>query len=390
MIYVGIDVAKEKHDCIIINSDGEILEDVFQIKNNIEGFNLLKNKILNNLEDNNLKKLKVGLESTGHYSNNITSFIQKNSFPITIFNPLSTNLYRKAHSLRKTKTDKIDALFIATMLFSENSESYSPISYHITEVKSLARHRFRLVGYRSKLKISYCRILDIIFPELNSIVWSINQNSVYSLLLELPNTKYISTCHLTTLTNILSKGSKGKYSKAKAIEIRNLAKNSIGSISEAVSFELQQTIRLIRNTIEEIKILDKKIKSIMDTIESPVITIPGISYTLASIIISEIGNISNFSSSAKLLAFAGLEPSTHQSGNYTASYARMVKRGSKYLRWALLNAARLVAMRSPIFKDYLNKKRLEGKNFFVALSHVAKKLVRVIFHLLKNKQTFIE
>lgn len=390
MIYVGIDVAKHKHDCIIIDSFGEILEDVFQIENNLEGFNLLKSKILDNLEDNDFKKLKVGLESTGHYSNNIINFLRKNSFHITIFNPLSTNLYRKAFSLRKTKTDKIDALHIATMLFSDDSKPYSPISYHISEVKSLARHRFRLVGYRSKLKISYCRIIDIIFPELSSIVWSINQSSIYSLLLELPNTHFISQCHLTTLTNILSKSSKGKYSKDKAIEIRNLAKNSIGAISESISFELQQTIRIILNVQEEIKILDKKIKSLMNKIDSPIMSIPGISFNLGSIIISEIGDINNFESPAKLLAFAGLEPSTHQSGTYKSSYAKMVKRGSKYLRWALLNAARLVSMRSKVFKEYLTKKRLEGKNFFVALSHVAKKLIRIIFHLLKHNQVFCE
>lgn len=129
MIYVGIDVSKFKHDCVIINSDGEILVDVFQVSNNLEGFTKLKNIILENVPNNDLQKIKVGLESTGHYSNNIINFIHQNSFPLTIFNPLSTNLFRKAQTLRKTKTDKIDAIFIATMLFSDNSKPYSPKSY---------------------------------------------------------------------------------------------------------------------------------------------------------------------------------------------------------------------------------------------------------------------
>jgi transposase len=390
MIYVGIDVSKFKHDCIIINSDGEIIEDVFQIQNDIKGFNNLKSLVLKHLPNNNLQKLKVGLESTGHYSNNIINFIHKNNFPTTIFNPLSTNLYRKSQTLRKTKTDKIDTLFIATMLFSDNSNPYSPKSYHINEIKSLSRHRFRLVGYRAKLKISYTRILDIIFPEIASAVWSIHQNSILSLLLELPTTKDISECHLTKLTNLLSKSSKGKYGKEKALLIKDLAKNSIGTVSLGIAFELQQTIRLIQNIHQEIKLLDKNIKQLMDELNSPLMTIPGISYTLASIILSEIGDINNFSNSAKLLAFSGLEPSTHQSGKYTASYSRMVKRGSKYLRWALINAARLTALKTNTFNEYFQKKRSEGKHYLVALSHVAKKLIRVIFHLLKTDTIFID
>ncbi len=383
MIFVGIDVAKLKHDCVIINSDGEILENAFTIENNSKGFSTLKDNILKHLPDKDFKKLKVGLESTGHYSNNIISFISQNSFPLTIFNPLSTNLFRKAQTLRKTKTDKIDALFIATMLFSDDSNPYLPKSYHINEIKSLARHRFRLIDYRAKLKISYGRLLDIIFPELANVVWSVNQTSVYSLLLELPSTKDITECHLIKLTNILSKASKGKYGKEKAIIIRDLSKDSIGTNSIGVSFELQQTIRLIKNVDEEINLLDKKVKALMDELDITIMSIPGISYTLASIIISEIGDIESFSSPAKLLAFSGLEPSTHQSGKFTASYSKMVKRGSKYLRWALLNAARLVALKTPTFESYLKKKRSEGKHYFVALSHVARKLTRVIYQMLK-------
>lgn len=276
------------------------------------------------------------------------------------------------------------------MLFSNNSRTYSPISYQINELKSLTRHRYRLIGYRAKLKISYSRIIDIAFPELPSIVWSVNQNSVYKLFLELPSVKDISNCHLTKLSNILHKGSKGKYSKDKALELKELAKNSIGTNSDSLAFELQQTIRMIENLNLEIKILDKKLKEIMIKIDSPILTIPGISYTLGAIILSEIGDISRFSSPAKLLAFAGLEPSTYQSGKYTATSSKMVKRGSKYLRWALINAARLVSIKTKTFQDYRAKKILEGKHHFVVLSHTSKKLTRVIFHLLNHNQVFID
>jgi len=168
MIFVGIDVAKNKHDCCIFNSDGLILEEGFTFSNNSNGFNKFKAALAKHSP--NLDNIKVGLESTGHYSNNIVNFIKKNSLELKIFNPLAVNLYRKALTLRKTKTDKIDAQFIAQMLFSDDSEPYLPIDYHINEIKSLARHRYRLVGHRGKLKISLTRILDIAFPELSSIV----------------------------------------------------------------------------------------------------------------------------------------------------------------------------------------------------------------------------
>lgn len=385
MIYVGIDVAKSKHDCFITDSDGTIIADVFSFENSKDGFAKLLSKIPKVLPQD----IKIGLESTGHYSNNLVSFLSESGFSLTLFNPLSTNLFRKAQTLRKTKTDKVDAKLIALMLFSDNSNPYSPVSYHLQELKSLTRHRYRLVGYRSKLKISINRILDIIFPELSTVFWSVHQNSSYSMLSEYPTPEAISSAHLTRLTNLLKRSSKGKYGKVKAQEIKNLAMDSIGSNRQATAFELQQTIRLVQNTQLEINLLDKQIKAFMKEINSPILTIPGISYTLGAIILSETLDITRFVSPAKYLAFSGLEPSTHQSGKYIAKSASMVKRGSTYLRWALMTAARLVAMRDPVFKLYLRKKRAEGKPFQVAISHVAKKLSRVIYYLLTNNKKFV-
>ena len=389
MLYIGIDVASQKHDCCIIDSSGEVLNENFTFANNREGFNFLMNTITSFLPDKTVSNVRIGLESTGHYSTNLVNFLKGKGFEITIFNPLHVNLYRKGQTLRKTKTDKTDARFLAVMLFSDDSKSYTPISYQITELKSLVRHRFRLISLRSKLKVSVSRLVTILFPELSSAVWSIHQKSSYAMLLEFPTAKAVSECHLTKLTNLLALNSNGHYGKEKAVLIRELAVKSIGSGSISVGFELQQTIRLINNLQEEINILDKHIKTVMEEIDSPILTIPGISYTLGAIIIAEIGDITNFDTPAKLLAFAGLEPSTYQSGNFTAGKTPMVKRGSSYLRWALLNAARLVAMRDETFKLYCQKKKPEGKHHFVVMSHVGKKLVRVVFQLLKTNNAFI-
>ncbi len=386
MIYIGIDVAKDKHDCFAMNSDGEVLIENLTFKNNYDGFNLFFNYISE--FEQNLDNIKVGLEATGHYSNNILNFLTSKGFHVYVINPLQTNLYRKGQSLRKTKTDKLDAHFIATMLITDNLKSYSSLSYHISELKSLVRHRFRLIKERSKCKISFSRLLTILFPELESVVWSTSQKSALYLLLELPSAKDIASCNLKHLTSLLQKYSNGKYTKDKAVEIRELARKSIGSVSSSQSFEMKQVIQSILFYQSQIDELDKELKKIVAGLNTPILSIPGISYVSAAFILAEIGDINNFDSPAKVQAFAGLDPSTYQSGKYTATHSRMVKRGSKYLRWALLNASRLVAMRDKSFHDYKEKKLSEGKHYFVALSHVTKKLIRVIFYLLKTGKTY--
>lgn len=387
MIYVGIDIAKEKHDCYIVTSDGVLIRDNLKITNTFDGFNTLYSIISSNCQDVN--SVRIGLESTGHYGINLENFLRTKGYQITVFNPLAVASFRKSQTLRKTKTDKVDAKFIATLLFSSQQTPAAHVSNEIRELKSLTRHRYRLIGQCSKLKVSVSRLLTILFPELGSLVWSIHQKSSYAMLLKYPNALDISTSHLTKLTNLLSKNSKGKYGKDKAIALKELASKSIGINCSATSFELQQTIRLINYYLDEINILDSKIKELLIQMKTPLITIPGISYTLASIILSEIGDIKRFKSSAKLLAFAGLEPSIYQSGKFQATGTSMVKRGSTYLRWALLQAARLVAMRDPTFNLYQEKKKSEGKHYYVATSHTAKKLLRVIFYLLKNNINFV-
>jgi len=297
-------------------------------------------------------------------------------------------MLRKAQSLRKTKTDKSDARFLAQLLFSDGSKPYSQPEYHISELKTLTRNRHRLVEMRSKLKQSVSRLITILFPELPGVVWSVNQKSCYALLLGFPTARSIAEAHLTRLTNILSSNSNGRYGREKALEIRELATRSIGLESRAAGLELRQTIRLIQGLQDEIDELGREIKAVMLEINSPILTIPGVGYILGTIILSEIGSIENFDNPAKLLKFAGLEPSVYESGKYKASDTPMVKRGSKYLRWALLQAARLAAYRDKTFAVYLAKKRSEGKHFYVAMSHVAKKLVRVVFHLLRSGETF--
>ena len=389
MIYVGIDVAKDKHDCFITNSDGEVLFNVFTIANNLDGFNDLCQKIASVMED--VTKVKVGLEATGHYSYNLLGYLIDKGLPTYVINPLHTNLYRKSLSLRQTKTDKVDARTIASMLMSDvNLKSYSDTSYHNEELKSLTRYRFDKVKQRAKLKSSVSRLVCILFPELEKLVPTLHMTSVYAMLSEFPGAKQVANAHLTRFTNLLSKVSKGRYGKETAIAFRNAARTSIGSNMPAKSLELKHTIKLIQELTSEIDEIENEIKLIMDEINSPILSIPGINYRMGAMIIAEIGDFNRFDSPDKILAYAGFSPSTYQSGQLDGAYSHMEKRGSRYLRYALYNAAKYVCNWDPTFAEYLAKKRAEGKHYNVAISHAVKKLIRVIYHLEKTNQQYIK
>ena len=389
MIYVGIDVAKDKHDCFITNSDSEVLFKAFTLPNSREGFESLFRKIKSVSDDFN--NVKVGLEATGHYSYNLLGFLLDKGLPTYVINPLHTNLFRKCLSLRKTKTDKVDSRTIATMMMSDvNLKSYSDISYRTEELKSLTRYRFNKVKERAKLKSSVSRLVCILFPELEKLVPTLHMASIYALLSEFPSANAVANAHLTRLSNLLSESSKGRYGKDTAVKFREAAKSSIGSHMPAKSLELKHTIKLILELTIEINEIEAAIKRIMDEeIQSPILTIPGISYRMGAMIIAEIGDFSRFDSADKILAYAGMSPSTYQSGHVDNCYSHMEKRGSKYLRYALYNATKYVCHWDDSFAAYLAKKRSEGKHYNVALSHATKKLVRLIYAMEKSGQAYL-
>lgn len=383
MIFIGIDAAKDKHDCFIISSDGEVLYDVFAISNTLDGFNDLFFKIQSASPD--LSKTKVGLEATGHYSYNLLGFLLDKGLTTYVINPLHTNLYRKSLTLRKTKTDKVDARMIASMLMScVDLKPYTRTLYHNQELKSLTRYRFDKVSERAKLKTSVSRLVNILFPELEKLVSTLHSASIYAMLSEFPSAHHIAGAHLTKLTNLLYAASRGKCDRDTALRFRETARNSIGSVMPAKSLELKHTIKLIGELTTEINEIESEIKHIVDNTDTTLLTIPGIGYPSAASILAEIGDFSNFETPDKILAFAGMSPSTYQSGQLTNCYAHMEKRGSRYLRAALYNATKYVCYWDKTFSDYLAKKRSEGKHYNVAISHAAKKLVRLIFALEKS------
>ncbi len=387
MVFVGIDVAKDKHDCHAVNSDGVILCDNFTFANSLQGFSAFLELARSWDSTDNIK---VGLEATGHYSTNLLSFLKARGFQVMVFNPLSVSKLRTASTLRRTKTDLNDSRYIARLTMTEGFLPYRNSSYHISVLKSLTRARFRLFSEIQPLKNRFRRLLHILFPELYAFFSNIYLKTPLELLSALPSAKDIAECNILKLTKILSDSSHGRLKRSKADALKQLAKNSIASYNYGDAFELKQTVKRIQFLASQMSEIENEIDSVMLGLNSPITSIPGIGNLLGATILGEIGNISNFENPDKLLAFAGCEPSTYQSGKYTATQTPMVKHGSRYLRRALYCAVDMAYINSISFRSYIDRKRAQGKHYYVAISHGMKKLVRIIFAVLSRNIPFSE
>ena len=388
MIIVAVDIAKNKHDCFITNTEGEVLFEPFVIPNTMEGFDSLFEKIKSVADS--LENVKVGLEATGHYHLNLHGYLLEKGLTTFLINPLHTSLFRKSLSFRKTKTDTVDARAIARLLMSDQTlQPYSLTSYQNEELKSLTRYRADKVRERAKLKSSLARLVVILFPELEKIVSDLHSTTVYDLLRELPGASHIASAHLRRLTNLISTSSHGRHGRDKAFEIREAARSSIGAVFPAKSLELQHAIAHICFLDREINEIESRIFAFLEKSSPKMLDIAGMGPRMAAVIVAEVGDFKRFSSPDKLLAYAGLSPTTYQSGQLTSTYAKMEKRGSRYLRYALFNATKYVCIWEPSFAAYLAKKRAEGKHYNVAISHAAKKLVRLIYHLEMTGETYV-
>jgi transposase len=387
MIFIGIDIASSKHDCVITNQHGKILEEPFTIKNDYQGFALLAQKIEKHIGNH---QVCIGLESTGHYGNNLISFLVEREYLVYVVNPLLTSIARKSTSVRKTKTDKTDSKAICTFLRTHFSTltPYTLKSYHIMKLKSLSRLRLNLVKQQSLFKVEFTRLVSITFPELSGFTHNIHSRTNYTLFTEIGLPKDISNTRIDRLTNVLNEASRGWFSLKKAQQLKELARNSIGTRDEYYKIQFQITISSIKHFNQQIKIIDKEIKIIMDEYFSYIMTIPGVKYTTGAAIISEIGDITSFKSADSLVAYAGLDPSVYESGEYSANNNKMSKRGSKYLRNAIWTAATIIIHNDPVFSLYYSRKIKQGKHHNNALGHVSKKLTRVIFSLMKSPRPF--
>ena len=385
MIYVGIDIAKLNHFASAISSDGEVLIQPFKFTNDGDGFQLLISK----LESLDLDSIIIGLESTAHYGNNLVKYLVASDFKVCVINPIQTSTMRK-NNIRKTKTDKVDTFLIAKTLMMQTSyRFYTMYDLNMMDLKDLGRFRQKSIKQRTRLKIQLTSYLDQVFPELQYFFKSgLHQKAVYSLLKEAPTPDQIATMHLTHLSHLLDVASHGHFKKDTATELRVLARKSVGSSDSALSIQVTQTIEQIELLDRQIERVEAEMTDIMKFYDSVILTIPGMGYINGGMILGEIGDIRRFSSPTKLLAFAGLDPSVYQSGNFSAKKTRMSKRGSRVLRYALINAAHNVVKNNATFKAYYDAKMAEGRTHYNILGHCAGKLVRVIWKMLTDNVEF--
>lgn len=390
MIYVGIDVASKKHDCYIISDANISSGQLLTIGNDMEGFTRLKKFILSFANNHGDDNVRIGLESTGHYSHNILHYLVGSGFDTMLINPLLTNMERKASSVRKTKTDTIDAKSICTFLLrNQDFKPYAIKSYHSRALKSLSRRRISLVKQLIKQKQELHVLVTTVFPEYLSVFSSLHIKVSLEILHKYCIPGNIAKARIDGLTNIIKKHSKGRHGNHTAILIKDLAKTTAGDKSNLYAIQVKLCVELIRTLKQHIKTYEDEIKKILDVHCPVILSIPGISYVTGAIIVGEIGDVSLFQSPSKLLAFAGLDPAVYQSGNYDANKICISKRGSSYLRWALHTSASIIIHHDNTFADYYAKKRKEGKHHLVALGHVSKKLVRVVFSILKYNKVFV-
>ncbi len=371
--YIGIDISKYKHDFCIISNTGEIIVENSSFENNKKGFQTL----LDQLKPYDKSDVRIAFEATGHYSMNLELFLVDQEYSFMKINPLVIHQFLKARSLRRIKTDKADSLTVANYLMSIPYKPNSSLLYHTYSLKSLCRTREHLIKERSKFASLLTNELDKSFPELKPFF-----NNMISTTLLFILDKYKNTSHIALMKDYdsIRSVSRGKFTYAKFAKLKELAKNTVGYHDNNSDLLISTYVSLYNYFNDLISPIDKQISTIIKELNPSILTIPGIGEITAASILAEYGDISCFSSPSKMLAFAGLEPSIIQSGTLQSN-GKMVKHGSGHLRYVLMNASLTLLKFNSTFYDFYLKKRSEGKSHRVALSHVCKKLVRLIYTL---------
>lgn len=374
MYYIGIDISKFKHDCAIIDELGDVVASSWSFSNNHEGFQQFK-ELLSALDG----EKKIGFEATGHYGQNLKLFLESNGFSFMEVNPLLISKFVRSKSLRRTKTDPIDAHNIAQYLMTVEYKPYPPSFYHMDKLKSLTRFRDSLVRQRSRQLVELTNITDKVFPEFKPFFGGKFSATALYILSNYQSPEKIANMNSKSY-DMLRRKSRGKFSMVKFAQLKTLAKNTVGRTDDFLLSQMEITLDIYSQLDSKIDEVEMLIVDCIRGINPPILSIPGIGALSAAVILSEYGDFSRYENPSKMLSFAGLEPSHYQSGQSECN-GHMVKHGSSYLRYALMNACLPLTVNEPVFAEYYAKKRAEGKPHRVAMTHVAKKLLRVIYTL---------
>lgn len=383
MIIIGIDIGKNKHEATLINEKGNIIGKSIKFENSTAGFNKLISSI-NNYNISN-DKFVFSMEATGHYWLALFSKLVESDYNVQVINPIQTDACRKFY-IRETKNDSKDSFLIAQVTrFNGYSKTTLPDEVMIS-LKELTRFRTFLVDDISDYKRKATVVLDKIFPEYTQIFSDTFGKTSKEILTKYPLPKDILDEDLESLAKVLSTSSKGRLGYSKAEQLQNLAKESFGIkfATEALVMEIKSILSTIEHLQNQVSKLDEKIAVLLRSLGTTIETIPGIGPVLGAIIVSEIGDINRFSHASKLVAYAGIDPTVKQSGEFNATKNRMSKRGTPYLRRALWTASIVAAFNDPNLHEYYLKKKNEGKHHGTIIGAIARKLIYRIFIVLKD------
>ena len=388
MIIVGIDVASEKHDYFMLRKEtGEFFSSsALTILNNEAGYKKLHKDIQTFCGVTGDSKVRIGLESTGIYHTNIIAFLLEQNYETMMINPILTNMARKASKVHTPKNDNLDAQTICKYLV-DNESSFAPYTltlYHIQSLKSLSRKRFYIVEDLRKAKLAVNNLIQLIFPEFKTLFSNIYGESALSVLKAYSSTQKLARAHSAKVASLLH----GRC-KCTADQLIEAARHTVGLKSDCYAFELLDAIEELEHIQRRVDNYDAQIKRYVDEICPNLLSIPGVGYTTAGLIAGEIGDIGRFHSTDRLVSFSGIDCTVYESGKYKARHCIPSKRGSKYLRYALFQVSRVIWQWDPIFKEYYDKKAAEGKHYYVILGHIQKKVIRVIYSIMKSGQNYV-
>lgn len=388
MFYIGIDIAKHKHEASIIDCDGKLLCESISFSNTQKGCD----KLLALMQkftvtaDNCI----IGMEATGHYWLSVYSYLLELGYELKVINPIQSDSFRKMY-IRQTKNDSKDSFVIAQIMRFGQFSSTSLSSENIMALRQLSRYRMFLVDECSDYKRKVICLLDQVFPEYCKLFSDTFGAASSELLHKYPTPEDMLSVSTTKLTNFISKCSKGRFGREKALQIKEAAAHSFGVkfTSDAFAFQIRQMLEQINFIENQLDELEVQITELLFEENQVITTIPGIGNILGAIIISEIGDISRFDSASKLVAFAGLDVSVKQSGEFIGTQNKISKRGSPYLRRAIWTAASRAAFCDPVLSDYYQSLKARGKHHLTAVGAVARKLCNIIFAVLRDNKPYL-
>lgn len=390
MILVGIDVGKNKHSyCIYKNDSGELLKDPEFFNNNSDGFKTL----IESIKPYDKKDVLIGMEDTGHYHFALLKYLLDKGYTVALINPITTDLQRRLDG-SISKNDKLDTITICNVLSSNAKNKPYRISkvnsFDMYEQRQLTRHHHNLKEELNVYTNRLQKCIDVVFPEFNSLFKS-KYGTVYMNILEnLGSAHTIAHTDIRTIKKCFDIKGKGNRISLTAEKLKEVAKKSIGIHSISDEIQIKHLIRQIQLIEEQIEEIDKKIEEHSKQTNSPILSIPGISHFSGTSILSELGDINNFSNFKQLIKFAGVAPIHYESSQFNAAHTRISKKGSKYLRKTLYQIILPVISHNPTFKKYYDLKISQGKSHRCAQGHCIRKLLRLIFHLLKTNTRFDE